>query len=374
LNRPDSPDGGFIRKMNNLPNHTKRFDPRRFFFILSGLLLIGGIVAGNSSGFTVWSRSFHQGGIFSLAGTDGTLVAAKFYRDQVQVLARDKLTALNWPKPARVVAGDGVFYVIGLLNNKVACLTPNGNLRAETEFPANYVITALLPDRKGTWVAGYRKRRIDDRPKEHFFLPEYSRFEWFVEFHERGLPAGPVRFSHAARRFDQQAWHEESGGFWRLLEQGGQLYLINDQAETITCLDKERGRIIWQAATPPRPTGAVIWGDRLLVCSAQGGVLAAYRLDNGGTIWNKALGRGLADLALFQNKIAISDMIHDRLLLVDPLNGMVVNELGLAGGPHALLSDGDRLAVGLDIADEVVWLDSTLREVQTKSLNPGDTP
>ena len=187
----------------------------------------------------------------------------------------------------------------------------------------------------------------------------------------RDLPAGKL-WLKPVWRYDNEVWHEETVGIWHLLRNRDRLYVINDQAESVNCLDAEGGRILWRAATSRRPTGAVIWADRLVVCSAQAGVVEAYRLDNGGRIWSKPVAPGLSRMIQFDKRLVITNRILDRLHVVDPLDGGLVSEVKVPGAPNAIYAADGKIHVGLDSLNQIVSFDSSFIELKRLNLADGD--
>jgi hypothetical protein len=111
----------------------------------------------------------------------------------------------------------------------------------------------------------------------------------------------------------------------------------------------------------------------LLVTSAYAGTLEGYRLDDGERVWPqpRAIGRGVTDLTLVGDKIAAADPVHNRLLLLDPSGGTVLQEIRLDGAPRALAPMSGGLLVGLDTAAKVVRFDSVWRQRQIWKLRSG---
>ena len=71
----------------------------------------------------------------------------------------------------------------------------------------------------------------------------------------------------------------------------------------------------------------------------------------------RAIGRGLSDMKFFGDKVVLTDVAHDRLLLLDPLSGQLFKEIALGGAPRTLAVVDDGLLVGLDSAAQIVKLD-----------------
>ena len=112
----------------------------------------------------------------------------------------------------------------------------------------------------------------------------------------------------------------------------------------------------------------------MTLASAQGGVVEAFRLDNGGNIWRTETGVGPVDIAWFEGRIVVADRVHDRLLALDPLDGGIALERRLTGAPHALATDGATLLVGLDSTAQIVRLDASLAERERIDLTDGVSP
>lgn len=360
--------------MKNDDGSKRRLHDGRLFFFLAVLLLAGGVAVALDSGSVIWSHAQRTGGINDLIVLRDGFAAARLYRNEISVYCRGRVLTHAYPNPIQLEPdGRGGAFILGLFARQIGRLTPDGQFGVPTSFPYKYVLTGVLAEPDGVWVIGHNKHRLKEKEKDVFYMPEYSRFEWLVYYFERELPRSLLLVRPAPWRYDNEVWHEESAGIWRILATQHHLYVINDQAESIHCLSRRTGEIIWRAATPPRPSGTLLWGDRLVVASAQGGVVEAFRLDNGGRIWRAQLGVGPVDMASFAARIAVTDRVNDRLLVIDPIDGGVVKERRLTGAPHALATDGLTLLVGLDSTAQVVRLDSALNERERIDLDHGES-
>ncbi len=372
MNDPSDGGSGF---MNHHNGSTRRLLDGRLFFYLAVLLLAAAIVVALDNGAVVWSRAQRSGGINDLIVLRDGIAAARLYRNEISVCRRGKVITHAYPNPIQLEPdGRGGAFILGLFARQIGRLSPEGRLGIPTSFPHKYVLTAVLAEEDGVWVIGHNKHRIADKDKDVFYMPEYSRYEWMVYYFEKELPRSLLLVRPAPWKYDNEVWHEESAGIWRVLATQHHLYVINDQAESIHCLDRKVGRILWRAATSPRPTGALLWGDRLVLASAQGGVVEAFRLDNGGRIWRTQTGAGPVDIAWFEGRIVVADRVHDRLLALDPLDGGIALERRLTGAPHALAADGMTLLVGLDSTAQIVRLDASLDERERIDLADGVSP
>ncbi len=347
---------------------------RLFLWTTLGLLALG-IWRYHASSGALWSLSQRDGGVTDVLALGDRVVAASLWGNRL-VSCHDggSLKFLPYDRPIQLLP-DGYegAYVLGLLSNTVGHLNSAFQIDRRTEFPPSTAITAVLSEPAGVCVVGYDRRRADERPKEVIYLPEISRFRWYVRCFTGMLPEGDARLDRGGTEYTNDRWHEETGGVWRLAATRDRLIVVKDQAETINCLARDSGRLLWQASTGPRPTGAVIWGDRVLVASGQAGTVEAYRLDNGGRVWPQPaeVGRGLAGMALFADKIVMTDVVHNRLVMLDPVSGLVTKELKLDGGPRAMFVDADGLWIGLDSASALVHLDWAWRENKRCQIGTG---
>lgn len=356
------------------PQNSKQGRPflGRLFFILSMLFLTLGLWQASATGLIQWSSEWRQGGIWDIQTIEGGFVVASLYADKVIVRLNERQKEYDFAKPIRLFSdGKGGVLAVGMHSPRLGHIGPTGEWKGESYFAGQYVVSAALVEKEDAWLVGFRKGRADNRRKKHFYAPEYAVFKWFLMPFPDRIPRQRIHIGGLTSMviYDHEEWHEESTGIWRMLANQDHLFVVNDLAESVNCLSKGNGALVWRASTPPRPSGAVIWGDRILVCSAQAGVVEAYRLDDGGRIWSRPFGRGLIDMALFFDKVALVDYVHDRLLLVDPLEGVLVKEVEIGGGPRAIAADGNTLLIGLTVADEVVRLDAAWREVERIKLS-----
>jgi len=336
--------------------NTRRPQVGRLLFCLALVMFALSLWRAHDTGMNVWSHARRYGGLQQLIQTSDGLAAVQLYRDRVLWIQNSRVDGLSFERPMRLVPdGEGGVYVLGMLSSKVGRILPDGVRGNDTVFPANYCITALLPEDDGVWAAGYRLGLAEDEAKDIFYFPEYHKHEWFLQWFPGKLPSGEVRLRDAIR-FEDEVWHEETAGNWHLLATHDRLLVVNDQAESIHCLTRSGDHVIWRAATKKRPVAAVRWGDRLIVASGQSGVVEAFRLDNGGHLWSMNVATGLVDMIVADNVLIAADRAHDQLIVIDPLEGKVVREVDLAGGPHGLLLDGGNLVIGLDSANRLVWL------------------
>jgi hypothetical protein len=335
---------------------------------LSLVILAIGIWRASGSGLALWLGAQRFGGIRAMLPVASGWLAADVYRNQIYVSQDAQLLAIPYPRPLQFFPDqNGGAYVLGMLASRLDRIDSNGRLREALILPSKFYVRAALAESGGVWMVWHSRRRALKSTKANWYMPEIATFRWCLDWFG-GLLDGR-RFYPRDRGFAcvEEQWHEETAGTWRLLATADRLLVVNDEAETITCLSKETGHLLWKVPTRPRPTAAVIWHDRLLVSSAHADTVDAYRIDDGRSAWAQpaSVGRGVADLALVGDQIAAADFVHDRLLLLDPSSGTVANELPVAGAPRSLAALPDGLLVGFDAIAKVVRFDRDWRGART---------
>jgi len=349
---------------NNSRFSSKRPRIGRLLFFLALLFLLLGTWRASSSRLAVWSHSVRHGEWTDLAALSQTPVIAGLYDDRVLIGVPPECSETTFPRPLRLLPDgrDGLF-VVGLLTNRIGRIRVDGQVRPDTELPVNCFLTGILAERDGVWLTGYFSERIADGPKKTIYMPEYGRYRWFVLHEPLNLPTGRLLLPADRWVYDNETWHDESGGTWFLLSTERELLVVNDQAESATCLRKATGEILWRAETPPRPNGALLWNDNLIVASAQAGVLDFFDLRDGARQRRVEIGQGIADPVLFGGEIVVADWRTDRVLGVDPATGRVRKIRTLKAGPHLLETVDDELWIGLPTINRVLRLDKNFQEI-----------
>jgi hypothetical protein len=345
-------------------NETKRPFVGRFFFVTFLLLALAGTWRFATTEDATWSLAVRHGQITDLDSTKGRLVFTRLLADEVAVVREDWEVTFPAHRPVRLVSdGHGGHYVLGLLSNEVTHLGSQGEMLGVTTFPESVFITGLMAEAKLVWVTGYFKSRYEERPKKYIYLPEYSRYLWFVQRINYVLTPGDQQIPERPSIHGVTRWHEESGGSWLILGDYRALFVVNDQAETLTRVDGVGESILWTSPTAPRPTAALQVGERILVLSSQGGVAQMFNTETGGLEAEVKVGEGVTDVALFGEGLVFSDWRHNRLVVADS-TGLPIETIALPGGPRSLSAEGDSLWVALDAANELVQLNRDFQIVE----------
>ncbi|MDP8224698.1 MAG: PQQ-binding-like beta-propeller repeat protein [Candidatus Lernaella stagnicola] len=325
------------------------------------------------TGEGVASHQARAGEITDIAYLGEQNAVARLRFGEVLISGPGAIKSVAVDRPLQLVPdGKGGLFVVGLLGREVHQLDPDGTVRTVAQFPSSVFVTGVLADRDTIWVAGYFRSRYESRPKKHVYLPEHSQYLWFALSFEDGLPDGRVNVPESPRIRGVTRWHEESGGRWTLLADETRLYIVNDQAETLTAVDKQTGGIVWQQEIDPRPTGALRWRDRILIPSAQAGRVCAHAVDDGRILWQAEIGAGLTDIAYFGERVFVTDWRRSRLVTLGPENGATETDIHISGSPRYLAVRDGELAVWLSAAGQVVTLNAAGSETGRVSLFGGD--
>lgn len=349
---------------SDLPNSTKRPFNGRLVFLISLLFLSLGVWRASSSRLAVWSHSLRHGEWTALAAVAGAPVLAGLYDDRVSIGALPQDSAMVFPRPMRLVDdGQSGLFVIGLLSNRIGRISADGHVRPDTELPVNCYLTGILADGDKVWMTGYYRHRIPNQPKQTIYMPEYGRYRWFVVNVPLEVPSGRLQLPADQWVYDNEIWHDESGGVWFLLSTERNLLIVNDQAETVTCIRKTTGEILWRSDTAPRPNSALLWGDELIVSSGQAGVLDFFNLQSGKRQRRIEVAKGITDMAWYNDELVTADWQANRLLGINPGAGEVRTIRSLSSGPRLLAVQGEELWVALAAVNRVTRLDRSYREI-----------
>jgi len=340
----------------------RRRHRRHWFLFLSCLFLTAGIWRASASGLAIWLGPQRSGGVWAVLPLGDGWVAAGTYGNRIYLNDGKKVRTIPYPRPLQVFPDQrGGAYVLGMLATRLDRIEPSGNLRNAVTFPFRFLITSVLAEPGGVWIAWQNRNIIPLRAQGKWAMPEVSAFRWCIKWFPGDLNWMDLHPTYTPLACFKDEWRDETAGIWQLLATDNRLFVVNDEAETVTCIEKQSGRLLWKMATLPRPTGAVIWEDRLLVSSAHAGAIEAYSLSDGQRIWPQpsTIGRGVSGMTLLGDKVAAVDFMHDRVLLLDPSRGTVVKTIQVDGGPRALAPLGDGLLIGLDTVARLVRLDSS---------------
>jgi hypothetical protein len=324
---------------------------------LAGLFLAVGLWRAGASGLGIWSSSQRNGGVRAVLPVGRGWVAASTYANRLFFASDTKISAVPYHRPLQLFSDrHGGTYVLGLLGHRLDHLGPSGSWQDAVVFPEKVFVTTALAEPNTLWVVWYARKPVKQAEKTAFYMPELATFHWCIQKVRQDRIVGEFTPGLVPFACFNAEWHEETAGIWRLLASENRLFVINDEAETVTSLDKWDGHILWEASTEHRPTGGVIWNDRLVVSSAHAGTVEAYDLSNGKRLWPepRLIGRGLTDVALVGDEIAATDFVHNRVLFIDPLQGTVARDMPVAGSPRALAPTDGKLLVGFDAVAELV--------------------
>lgn len=356
--------------MKNTGQHNlRRSIEGRLGFLFLVLLL--GAVAWRAAdrGTVVWSEFTRAGEPGDIAVAGQTIAIAKTADDRVQVIDGESSTDVEFPRPLRLAPdGTGGWYVAGLLSAELGHINPRTGEFSLTEFPSGVVIAGVVAVARDIWVAGYFRHRVDNVDKKYIYLPEYGDYRWFAVRYSGGVPAGRAVIAPKPDISGTVEMHEESGGAWLLLADADAVFVVNDQAETLTRIGQRNQQVEWSVQTPARPTAAVLLDDVVLIASARDGVIEALDGLDGARRWRADVPRGITDMVLFDGRVILCDWRGDRLSLFDVAKRSAVSQRRLAGGPRRLVADGEALWVLLSTANEVVRLDRELNVTERVQL------